>query len=169
MIIRPETTEDIKTIEQITILAFAGKAYSSQTEHFIVNRLREMDALSLSLVAELDGKVIGHVAFSVVTIDGENKSWYGLGPISVQPDLQKRGIGSRLIQAGLAKIREMGARGCVLEGDPNYYQRFGFKSYPELVYEGSPAPEYFMAIPFYDADAAPNGKVKFHQAFYNNE
>jgi len=169
MIIRPETTEDIKTIEQITILAFAGKAYSSQTEHFIVNRLREMDALSLSLVAELDGKVIGHVAFSVVTIDGENKSWYGLGPISVQPDLQKRGIGSRLIQAGLAKIREMGARGCLLEGDPNYYQRFGFKSYPELVYEGSPAPEYFMAIPFYDADAAPNGKVKFHQAFYNNE
>jgi len=167
MIIRPETTKDIETIEQITIAAFAGKSYSAQIEHLIINRLREVDALSLSLVAELDGKVVGHVAFSVVTIDGEDKKWYGLGPISVLPKLQKQGIGSKLIDEGLMRICEMGARGCVLEGSPEYYQRFGFRSYSELIYEGAPAPEYFMAIPFYDE--APNGKVEFHRAFYNSE
>jgi len=167
MIIRPEATEDIEMIEQITIAAFTGKPYSSQTEHLIINRLRAMDALSLSLVAELDGKVVGHVAFSVVTIDGENKNWYGLGPISVLPRLQKQGIGSKMIYEGLARIREMGARGCVLEGSPEYYQRFGFKSYSELIYEGAPAPEYFMAIPFYNE--VPKGKVEFHRAFYNSK
>ena len=167
MLIRHELPEDIEAIEALTAIAFKGKPYSEGTEHIIINHLRDAGALSLSLVAELDGKVVGHVAFSIVTINGVDKSWYGLGPISVQPDLQKQGIGSKLIQDGLAKIREMGARGCVLEGDPNYYHRFGFKSYPELIYEGSPAPEYFMAIPFYDA--VPNGKVDFHKAFYNNE
>jgi len=166
MIIRPEATVDIEMIEQITIAAFAGKPYSSQTEHLIINQLREMDAISLSLVAELDGKVVGHVAFSVVTIDGEDQGWYGLGPISIQPELQKQGIGSKLIYEGLAQIRAMGARGCVLEGSPAYYQRFGFKSYPELIYGGAPAPEYFMAIPFYDE--IPKGNVEFHKAFYNS-
>jgi putative acetyltransferase len=58
----------------------------------------------------------------------------------------------------------MGARGCVLEGDPEYYQRFGFKNYPDLFYEGTPDPKYFMALPFYDD--VPNGKVEFHKAFY---
>ena len=167
MIIRPEATEDIEMIEQITIAAFAGKPYSAQTEHLIINRLRAMDAMSLSLVAELDGKVVGHAAFFVVTIDGENINWYGLGPLAVLPELQKQGIGSKMIYEGLARIREMGARGCVLEGSPEYYQRFGFKSYSELIYEGTPAPEYFMAIPFYNE--VPRGKVEFHRAFYNSE
>jgi len=57
--------------------------------------------------------------------------------------------------------------GCVLEGSPEYYQRFGFKTYPGLVYEGSPAPEYFMALPFYNE--VPTGKVEFHWAFYRND
>ena len=167
MFIRLESPEDIKAIETLTAIAFKDKPYSAGTEHIIVNRLRDAGALSLSLVAEADGEIVGHVAFSKVTINGEDIDWYGLGPISVQPALQKQGIGSKLIQSGLAKIRELGARGCVLEGDPNYYQRFGFKSYPELIYEGSPAQEYFMAIPFFDV--IPKGKVDFHKAFYNNE
>ena len=120
--------------------------------------------MSVSLVAEMDGKVVGHVAFSVVTINGEDKGWYGLGPVSVSPELQKQGIGSKLIREGLSLIREKGAKGCVLEGDPEYYQRFGFKTYPDLFYEGTPAPKYFMALPFYDE--VPEGKVEFHQAFY---
>lgn len=166
MIIRPETTNDYEAITQVTLAAFTGKFSDNPTEHLIVKGLREAGALSLSLVAEMDGRIVGHVAFSKVTINSEDQGWYGLGPISVQPDLQKQGIGSRLIQAGLARIREIGTRGCVLEGDPNYYHRFGFKSYPHLIYEGAPAPQYFMALPFYDE--VPSGKVEFHPAFYNN-
>ena len=134
------------------------------TEHLIVSGLREAGTLSLSLVAELDGRIVGHVAFSPVTINGEDTGWYGLGPISVLPELQKQGVGSALIKEGLAKIRAMGAKGCVLEGSPKYYQRFGFKSYPGLVYETSPAPEYFMALPFYEE--VPEGIVEYHKAFY---
>jgi putative acetyltransferase len=166
MIIRPETANDYEAITQVTLAAFTGKFSDNPTEHMIVKGLREAGALSLSLAAEMDGRIVGHVAFSKVTINGEDKDWYGLGPISVQPDLQKQGIGSRLIQDGLARIREMGARGCVLEGDPNYYHRFGFKSYSHLIYEDAPAPQYFMALPFYDE--VPSGKVEYHPAFYNN-
>lgn len=166
MLIRPETTNDHAAITQVTLAAFTGKFSDNPTEHLIVKGLREAGALSLSLVAEMDGRVVGHVAFSAVTIDGMDKGWYGLGPISVQPDLQKQGIGSKLIQAGLARIRAMGAKGCVLLGDPNYYHRFGFKSYPGLNYEGSPAPEDFMAIPFYNE--TPNGQAEYHIAFYTS-
>lgn len=164
MIIRPETTNDIKDIEELTLAAFTGVYRDNPTEHLIVNGLRDAGMLSLSLVAEIDGEIVGHVAFSPISINGEDKDWYGLGPISVSPTLQKQGIGSALIKEGLAKIREMGAKGCVLEGSPKYYQRFGFRSYPELIYELAPGPEYFMALPFYEE--VPNGKVEFHKVFY---
>jgi putative acetyltransferase len=164
MIIRPEKPTDKLAIERVTNAAFAGKPYSDQTEHLIVDALRAAGAMSLSLVAKMDGKVVGHVAFSVVTINREDKGWYGLGPVSVLPELQKQGIGSKLIREGLSRIRTMGAKGCVLEGSPAYYQRFGFKSYPGLSYEDTPSPEFFMALPFYQE--IPKGKVEFHRAFY---
>ena len=164
MNIRPETPDDYESITRVTLAAFMGKFSDNPNEHLIVKGLREAGALSLSLVAEKDGEIVGHVAFSIVLIDGEDKGWYGLGPISVSPELQKQGVGSKLIREGLSRIRDLGAKGCVLEGNPAYYQRFGFKAYPGLIYEGAPAPEYFMAIPFYDE--VPNGKVKYHTAFY---
>ena len=164
IIIRTETSHDVNEIERVTLAAFMGKFSDNPTEHLIVNGLRDAGALSLSLVAELNEKIVGHVAFSLVTINEENLNWYGLGPISVIPELQKQGIGSKLINEGLSAIRKLGARGCVLEGSPLYYQRFGFRSRPGLTYEGSPAPEYFMALPFYED--VPQGKVEFHQAFY---
>lgn len=166
IIIRAEQPLDYSAIEQITEAAFAGKPYSNQTEHLMVKRLREAGALTLSLVAELDGKIVGHVAFSAVTINEEYQGWYGLGPVSVMPELQKQGIGSKIIREGLSLLKEKGAKGCVLEGSPIYYQRFGFKAYPNLVYEGAPAPEYFTALPFYES--VPTGKVEFHQAFYGD-
>jgi len=164
MIVRMESPEDIKAIQEVTIAAFAGKPYADGTEHLIINRLREAQALVLSLVAENEGRVVGHVAFSRVTINGVDRGWYGLGPISVHPDFQKQGIGSILIHEGLARIHTMGAQGCVLEGDPKYYQRFGFTSYPNFVYEKAPAPQYFMALPF--SEDVPTGTVEFHGAFY---
>ncbi len=164
MKIRPETPQDVTAIEKITLVAFDGKPYSNQTEHLIVNRLRETGALFVSLVAEMDRKVVGHVAFSLITINGEDKGWYGLGPVSVLPELQKQGIGSKLVREGLSLIQEKGAKGCVLEGSPEYYNRFGFKTYHGLFYEGAPAAEYFMALPFYED--VPQGKVEFNKAFY---
>jgi putative acetyltransferase len=166
MIIRPETPEDYRAITEVTLAAFTGKFSDHPTEHLIILGLREAGALSLSLVAELDRRIVGHVAFSVVNVNGEDISWYGLGPISVQPELQKQGIGSKLIYEGLSRIRAMGAKGCVLEGSPMYYPRFGFQSYPGLIYEGAPAPQYFMAIPF--DDEISKGRVEYHPAFYNS-
>jgi len=162
--IRPETLKDIRAIENITIAAFAGKPYSDETEHLVINALRDAGALALSLVAEVNRIVVGHIAFSVVTINEKDKGWYGLGPVSVLPEVQKQGTGSKLIREGLSLIRKRGAKGCVVEGSPAYYQRFGFKTYPGLFYEDTPAPEYFMALPFYEE--VPDGRVEFHRAFY---
>jgi putative acetyltransferase len=164
LIIRPESRDDIKTIEELTLSAFTGVFSDHPTEHFIVNGLRETGTLSLSLVAEINGQVVGHAAFSPVLINKENIGWYGLGPISVLPEFQKQGIGSALIKDGLKKLRKLGAKGCVVEGSPEYYQRFGYKTYPGLTYEFAPEPKYFMALPFYEE--VPDGMVEYHKSFY---
>jgi putative acetyltransferase len=163
-LIRSEKPTDKAAIEKVTMAAFDGKWYSSQTEHLIVNELRKTGALSLSLVASADETILGHIGFSVVKINGQEGGWHGIGPVSVVPEFQKQGIGSKLVRTGLSKIKEVGARGCVLEGSPAYYERFGFKPFPGLYYEGALAPEYFMAFPFYDD--IPKGSVEFHPAFY---
>lgn len=99
-----------------------------------------------------------------MTINNKYVDWYGLGPVSVSPELQKQGIGSQLIRDGLSLLNERGAKGCVLEGSSKYYQRFGFKPIAGLTYHASPAPEFFMALPFYNE--VPNGSVEYHKAFY---
>jgi putative acetyltransferase len=162
MIIRPEEQKDIDAIEKITCAAFLNHSYSHQTEHLIVKALREAGALAVSLVAETDGEVVGHIAFSEVAIDGSYPSWFGLGPISVRPDSQRRGIGRALLQAGLAAIRAIGARGCVLVGNPDFYGRFGFSQAGPLLLEGVP-PQYFLALAF--GDRPSGGRVAFHPAF----
>ena len=81
MIIRKETTSDIEAISQVTKAAFRTLPISNQTEQFIIEALRAAGALTLSLVAEIDGRVVGHIAFSPVTISDGSKNWYGLGPV----------------------------------------------------------------------------------------
>ena len=160
--IRNEAAGDSEAITRVVAAAFETHPHSNQSEHLLVQKLREQAALTISLVAELDGKVVGHVAFSAVTVNGEFREWYGLAPVSVLPELQGRGIGSLLVEAGLARLREMGARGCVLLGEPAYYGRFGFTQREGLVLPGVP-PEYFLALPFYEEDV--RGEVAYHQAF----
>ncbi len=162
MEIRDETPDDIAAIRAVTKAAFAPMPYSSQTEAEIVDGLRAADAVRLSLVAVAEGTVVGHVVFSDVMIDGREGGWVGLGPVSVRPDRQKAGIGSRLIEEGLERMRAQGAAGCLLVGDPGYYGRFGFRTVSGLTYEGVPD-EYVLALPF--AGAPPTGAVKFHPAF----
>ena len=166
MIIRKETESDAEAIFNITKLAFENHPYSHNTEQFIINALRAANALTISLVAEIDGKIVGHIAFSPVTFSDGSKNWYGLGPISVMPDYQKQGIGKRMVNKGIGLLKDLGAEGCVLVGDPKYYERFGFRSPNELKHEGVPQ-ENFLALPFYNR--IPEGTVQFHSAFSATE
>ena len=162
IIIRGETAADIDAITKVTIAAFKNLEISKQTEHFIVEALRSAGALTLSLVAELDGRVVAHIAFSPVTISDGTPGWYGLGPVSVLPQYQGRRVGTALIENGLFELKKLKAAGCCLVGHPDYYGRFGFENPPGLVYEGVPQ-EAFFAFSF--NGHIPKGTVTFHEAF----
>ena len=162
MILRKETVADVDAISEVTIAAFKNHPISKHTEQFIINALRNANALTISLVAEIDGRVVGHIAFSPVIISDGTKDWYGLGPVSVLPDYQKQGIGTSLINEGLSLLKDMGGKGCALVGDPNYYKRFGFKNYPQLIHDGVPQ-EVFLALPF--NEKVPQGTIAFHEGF----
>jgi putative acetyltransferase len=97
--IRGETDADVSAIAEVTIAAFKALEISHHTEQLIVAALRAAKALSISLVAEADGRVIGHIAFSPVAISDGTPGWYGLGPVSVLPAYQRQSIGKALIQA----------------------------------------------------------------------
>jgi putative acetyltransferase len=160
--IRPELPADAAVIGAITTDAFALAPHKSGTEAAIVAALRVAGALTLSLVAEEDGAVVGHVAFSPVTVDGRDVGWFALGPVAVRPDQQGRGIGAALVREGIARMREEGARGIVLVGDPAYYGRCGFAMSPGLVMPGVP-PEVVLLLPL--EGPAPLGTLEHHAAF----
>jgi putative acetyltransferase len=113
-------------------------------------------------VAEVDNRVIGHIAFSPVTLSDGTPNWYGLGPVSVLPEYQQRGIGKALIEEGLSRLKDLKAQGCCLVGHPEYYKQFGFENVSGLVHEGVP-PEVFFALSF-DGHIS-QGDVNFHEAF----
>lgn len=160
--IRPERPGDAQNIRQVTKAAFAVAEHRSGTEAAIVDALRAANALSVSLVATIRDEIVGHVAFSPVTINGANIGWFGLGPISVSPDFHGQGIGGALIQEGLDHLRMAGARGCVVLGDPNYYMRFGFEPDLAIRFEDAP-PEFFMRMSL-DGSLA-SGSIAYHEGF----
>ncbi|PTC06507.1 GNAT family N-acetyltransferase [Vibrio mediterranei] len=167
MKIRTETHEDIKQIHSITYQAFENHPHhepgAKPTEHLIVDGLRRDNALTVSLVCEANNEVIGHIAFSPILIDGEASTWVGLGPVSVIPEHQGKGIGGALIREGEAQIKQLGYQGIVLLGDPSYYGRFGFESHPNLTFADVPA-EYFLVKGF--ENTIPKGEVTYHKAFF---
>ena len=162
IVIRNETDADVSAITEVTVEAFKTLEISRHTEQFIIEALRAAKALTVSLVAELDGRVVGHIAFSHVTISDGTQDWYGLGPVSVLPKYQRQGIGKALIREGLSRLKIMQARGCCLVGHPEYYKKFGFDNTPELAHEGVP-PEVFLALSF--DGRIPRGTVTFHEGF----
>lgn len=162
IIIRDETGQDADAITDLTEKAFATLEVSDHTEQFVVTALRKAGALAISLVAELGGQVVGHIAFSPVVMSDGTPGWYGLGPVSVLPKYQKQGIGKALIHEGLERLKTLGARGCCLVGHPEYYPRFGFGNTVGLSLEGVP-PEVFFALSF--DGHIPQGTVAFHMAF----
>ena len=162
IIIRNETDADVSTITEVTVAAFKTLEISNHTEQFIIEALRAAKALTLSLVAEVDGCVVGHIAFSPVTISDSTIHWYGLGPVSVLPEYQRKGIGKALIQEGLSRLKDLDAKGCCLVGHPQYYRKFGFENVAGLVHEGVPQ-EVFFALSF--DGRFPHGNVTFHEGF----
>lgn len=162
LVLREESVDDFAAIEAVTKEAFRTHPISRQTEHLIVRGLCSAGALPLSLVATIDGEVIGHAAFSPVQIDGAAGVWWGLGPVSVAPGRQRRGVGSALVRSGLRRLAERGVCGCVVLGDPAYYLRLGFGPSGDLRYPGPPA-DHFLA---WAVDGRlPAGQVRYHAAF----
>lgn len=160
--LRTEAPEDQAAIRAVTVAAFLEHPHSRQTEAQVVDALRAADALSLSLVALLGEQVVGHAAFSPVTISGDAPGWHALGPVSVAPQHQGAGVGSALVWHGLRTMRQLGATGCVVLGEPAYYGRFGFRSTPALRLAGAP-PGCFLVRPF--DRLIPLGQVSYHAAF----
>lgn len=165
ILIRNETKDDPAVISEVTAAAFETLEISSHTEQYIVDALRSAGALSVSLVAEVNDRVVGHIAFSPVTISDGTEHWYGLGPVSVLPEYQRMGIGKALIETGLARLGEIGGKGCCLVGHPQYYIKFGFQNVNGLVLEGVPQEVFFVL----SLDGRiPQGMVTFHEGFAAN-
>jgi putative acetyltransferase len=162
IVIRNETDADITAIRDVTVAAFKTLEISNHTEQFIIEALRAAKTLTVSLVAEVDGRVVGHIAFSPVTISDGTTNWYGLGPVSVLPAYQRQGIGKALIREGLSRLKDMNAHGCCLVGHPDYYRQLGFNNVSGLVHEGVPQ-EFFFALSF--DGHTPQGIVSFHEGF----
>ncbi|MDR0213053.1 MAG: N-acetyltransferase [Comamonas sp.] len=172
MNIRPETAQDAQAIEALILAAFHNHPHQDPakgtTEHLIVQGLRNAGALSLSLVAQDGEDIVGHVAFSPVSLEAASirpGTWLVMAPVSVAPARQGQGIGSRLIRQGLQQLKARGVEGVVVLGEPAYYTRFGFHHQHRLAVPGIPA-EYFMAqrldgcLPIH-----LQAKAGFHSAF----
>jgi len=163
--IRPEQPGDIEAIARLTELSFRNHPHSNHTEHLVIGKLRDCGALAVSLVAEAGKQVVGHIAFSPVQVADGSRKWYALGPVCVASAFRKRGIGRALVDAGIAALRGLGAEGCVLMGEAGFYERFGFRHYPECFPDGV-SPEYlkyFLVLPLGGQVVA--GKVSHHAAF----
>ncbi len=161
--IRKEENQDHAAIRTVTKLAFRDMPYAGGDEQDVIERLRLEKALTLSLVAELEDGIIGHLAFSPALSSGRIDQWFALGPVSVLPAYQGQGVGSALIEAGLSQLKSRSALGCILTGNPEYYQRFGFELSPQHV-PSNEAEAYFMLKLF--TSVLPNGAFSFHSAFY---
>ncbi|MBL9134551.1 MAG: N-acetyltransferase [Verrucomicrobiales bacterium] len=160
--VRSETPEDVADIRVVTERAFQGQQHTCGREAEIVDALRCAGSLAISLVIESAGRVIGHCAVSPVTVGSGEDGWFGLGPVSVDPKFQRCGYGSMLIRAALARLSEMGGRGCVLVGHPEYYVRFGFKADGSAIVAGAPAEVTFCLKLM---DCRHPGEIIFHAAF----
>ncbi len=157
--IRQETAGDEAAIAQVTAAAFAGKVYADGEEAELPAKLRDAGALVLSLVAVEGKTVIGHIAMSPARI-GDAKC-LGLGPVSVRPNRQGRGIGSALVNHALAVAGVYGRGGGALTGDPAFYGRLGFVQDAGVTHLGT-QPRFVQIAGFADP---PKGELTFHAAF----
>lgn len=145
IVVRPEDAGDIAAIREVN-----ERAFERADEARLVDALRNAIAITASLVAEVDGRIVGHILFSPVHIDRESGCdvAVGLGPMAVVPEAQRRGIGTALVRAGIERMREAGHGAIVVLGHPSYYPRLGFApaSHFGLRWEVPGHDEAFFAI-----------------------
>lgn len=162
--IRAEAPGDAAAIRALTDAAFRDMPFSDGDEGPLVDRLRKDGDLVLSLVAtNSDEAIIGHIGFSPVTIEDASGDWYQLSPVSVMPLRQKSGIGSDLIETGLQEMKQRGAVGIALVGNPAYYSRFGFTREHDLTLNEGLDP--FLQVKLLAGDAMPRGQLTLAPAF----
>lgn len=150
-------------IEVVVERAFAKEALASGREAEIVRELRAKRRVRMIMVAEDGpGQLVGVLVLSPVRMENQATGWFGLGPVAVVPEWQRRGVGSAMIGATMATLHMEHANGCVVLGEPKFYERFGFRRLPNLTLPGTPE-GYFLALPF--DGTTPEGRVRYHAAF----
>ena len=167
MIIREEQPFDIEKISKVNEEAFETKA-----EAILVNSLRDSGCTFISLVAETETKVVGHILFTPVELSGNknNLKIMGLAPMAVLSQYQNKGIGSKLVQTGLEHCKSLGYDAVVVLGHPNYYSKFGFV--PSVRFgiksEYDVPDEVFMILELTPGSLKHHeGVIKYHEAFNN--
>lgn len=166
--IRNELAQDIKDIH-----ALEAEAFGRRVEADLVNRLRADGALWLSQVALIDGRIVGHAAYSLAEISNNSKRWTfpALGPIAVAPARQRQGIGSALVRAGIEVVADAGFGLMFLVGHPGYYPRFGFQPAAPLGFSSDwvkpgGSHEHFMALVLDQSlIGCVRGHMRYHAAF----
>lgn len=165
MIIRAERPEDIQKIRHINT-----EAFDTEVEANLIEALRNSKVPLISLVAEDGEKLIGHIVFSPVTLEGDRSdaSIAGLGPMAVLPEWQKKGVGSMLMEEGTRRCKEAGYAAIVVLGHPDYYPRFGFVPSVNFGIKSEyDVPDDVFMVKELKKGALANcrGTVKYHKAF----
>jgi len=164
MVIRLEEQKDWTAVHSVNVAAFRTSA-----EAHLVDVLREQARPYVSLVAEDNGIVIGHIMFSPVSLTGHSAlSIMGLGPMAVSPAHQRRGVGSALVRAGLARSQELGFGAVVVLGCPGFYPRFGFSTsdHFDIGCEYEVPADTFMVVELQTGFLrGATGTIKYHSAF----
>ncbi len=161
---RPEAPGDERAIHKLVERAFAPMSFSDGDEQDLVDLLRERGELVLSLVMlDETGAIVGHIGFSPAAIDKSDCGWFQMAPVSVEPDFQRQGIGSAMIREGIEQLRQRGAFGVAVVGDPGYYERFGFTKLSNLSPRSEHDAPYFRAMVL--AGEPPSGTLRYASAF----
>lgn len=162
--VRQETRED-----KAAVHALNASAFESDAEARLIDALRAGGALTLSLVAVVDGKVVGHIAFSPIAVEAAGRVVHGVGlaPMAVAPSHQRQGIGGRLIERGLQLLRAQGHPFCVVLGHPDYYPRHGFvqASLHGLRWEQGHDDAFFVQALTADGLSGVSGVVRYRPEF----
>ena len=162
VLVRLEQSSDAAAIDHVL-----RSAFPTDQEARLVDLLRKHQRLRLSLIAEIDGVIVGHIAFSQVTIAESvaNSTGLGLAPLSIVPELQRRGLGAQLVGEGLRACERRGAGFVVVLGAPEYYHRFGFRSAESFGLDNEyGASEAFLALELKTASITP-GLIRYASEF----